>query len=64
MEVLENIPTLPSSWKYVQQSLELIEKLECNPEEVLGVPKLQRLLPFQHFKLREYIVSPKLKTMA
>ena len=37
MEVLENTPTLSPSWKYVQQSLELTEKLESIPEEVLGV---------------------------
>ena len=37
MEVLENTPTLSPSWKYVQQSLELTEKVESNPEEVLGI---------------------------
>ena len=30
MEVLENTPTVSPSWKYVQQSLELTEKLESN----------------------------------
>ena len=50
IKVLENTPTLSPRWKYVQQSLELTEKLETNPEEVLGVAKLSKditILAFQ-----------------
>ena len=58
MEVLENTPNLSPSWKYVQQSLELTEKLESNHEEdVRCSSHFQRLLPFQHFKLRESVQS-------
>ena len=44
MEVLENTPALSPIWKYIQQRLELPEKLESNPEEVLGVAKLSKAI--------------------
>ena len=52
MEVLENTPTLSPSWKYVQQSLELTEKLESNPEEVLGVAKLSKAITIPAFQTK------------
>ena len=52
MEVLENTPTLSPSWKYVQQSLELTEKLESNPEKVLGVAKLSKAITIPAFQTK------------
>ena len=50
MEVLENTPNVSPSWQYVQQSLELTEKLESNPEEVLGVAKLSKAITIPAFQ--------------
>ena len=62
MEVLENTPNLSPSWKYVQQSLELTEKLESNHEEDVGVAQLSKAITIPAFQTKG--VCPKLKTMA
>ena len=52
MEVLEHTPMLYPSWKYAQQSLELTERLESNPEEVLGVAKLSKAITIPAFQTK------------
>ena len=52
MEVLENTPTLSPSWKYIQQISELTEKLESNPQEVLGIAKLSKAITIPAFQLK------------
>ena len=61
MEVLENAPTLSPSWIYQQQSLELTEKLESNPEEELGVAELSKAITIPAFQRKGVHCLSKLK---
>ena len=51
-EVLDGSSELSTSWKYVQQCIELAAKLESNPEEVLGVAKLSKAITIPAFQTK------------